>query len=366
VIVRDPAGAATILHVFVDTGRLPVDVDDLAISTSPNQPDTAITSGPPASTGARTATFGVTANQDKVTFGCTLDGVSAACGPFAGLALGAHTLTAAARDRWGLTDPTPAAYSWTVVPDADLDDVLDASDNCPAAANATQADVDADGIGDACDLFDPGTKPPLAGQSVRVKDVQGEVFVKLPGKASRLKQDPGFIPLKGVASLPVGATIDARKGRLAVVSAVNSRPAGDRRYSTQEAQVRAGIFRVRQQRLRRRASRRIPTSFVLVSGSGAEGVCTGGTRKRPRKAIVRSLLLQGRGFYRAIGGASVSSGRGGTWLTTDRCNGTLTEVTRGTVFVRGLRALRARKVRKGRAVLVRRALFLSIRGRPSP
>jgi hypothetical protein len=39
-------------------------------------------------------------------------------------------------------------------PDTDADGVPDATDNCPAAANTRQADADADGLGDACDVGD--------------------------------------------------------------------------------------------------------------------------------------------------------------------------------------------------------------------
>lgn len=40
------------------------------------------------------------------------------------------------------------------VNDSDLDGVVDNSDNCPSTANASQADNDADGLGDACDPDD--------------------------------------------------------------------------------------------------------------------------------------------------------------------------------------------------------------------
>jgi hypothetical protein len=50
-------------------------------------------------------------------------------------------------DDWVLNNETIVT-----LPDADLDGVYDAADNCAAIANPAQGDADADGIGDACDM----------------------------------------------------------------------------------------------------------------------------------------------------------------------------------------------------------------------
>jgi hypothetical protein len=372
VILQDPAGAPTITGVELPSTRLPVDIDDLAIATSVGQPDTAVLDGPPASTGARSAAFALGANQPQVTFGCASDGASLAACPshptLAGVALGRHTLTAAARDRWGRQDATPATYGWTVIADIDLDGVLDAADNCPRTANRSQADTDADGIGDACELLPSGNVVPVAGANVVATDVRGDVFVKLPpARAGRsLLQDSGFVPLKGVAGLPVGSVVDARNGSLAIRAAANSRRATDPRLKAHQARLAAGVFRIRQARNRRRPGRKIPTDFVLASGERAERVCVGGTRKRPRKRVVRRLTVTGKGVFRTVGGASVAVGRGATWITTDRCDGTLTEVGRGKVRVRDHRRKRTVLVRAGRGFFVKHALFLPLKGLPLP
>jgi hypothetical protein len=286
-----------------------------------------------------------------------------------GLAVGPHRLTVTTVDRWGEADPTPAAYAWTVVAAADVDRVLDSTDNCPGNPNPAQEDADADGIGDACDALPPGNVPAVAGKNVVASAVRGEVFVKLPGAVRSvamrtLFQDPGFLPIKGVASLPVGSTVDARKGSLAIQAAANSRPAGDRRLRAHRARLAAGIFRIRQVRDRRKPGRPIPTDAVLVTGDRAQRACAGSTRRRPLQRIVRSLTLSGKGFFRTVGGASVATARDATFITADRCDGTLTQVGRGKVRVRDRRRNRNVTVRAGRGFLVKRPQFLAIKGQP--
>jgi hypothetical protein len=49
----------------------------------------------------------------------------------------------------GYVGPTP---DFLQVIDSDLDERVDAADNCPGVANPTQSDTDGDGIGDVCDI----------------------------------------------------------------------------------------------------------------------------------------------------------------------------------------------------------------------
>ena len=206
---------------------------------------------------------------------------------------------------------------------------------------------------------------------MQVSLVSGEVFVKLPrgstnalaaGVPRRAFQQSGFVSLKGIASVPVGSTVDTRKGVMKLASAANNRPVGDRRRKTQAATFAAGMFRLKQERRRKASSRRLRTDLALVSGAGAEQACA---RPKVGKGVVRSLSAIGKGFYRTIGGASTGTAKGtATWITTDRCDGTLTEVGRGQVKVRTSSAkARVATVRAGRAYLVKARLFRVRKGR---
>jgi hypothetical protein len=369
--VVDPVGAR-ITNVLVEiTPQQPMDIDDVAFSPTA-QPDTAVSGAFP------TLTF--TSNVGQATFRCALDGgaASACTSPFsvAGLKPGPHTLSVAAADVYGATDATPATLAFVmpapppiVVPgDRDHDGVVDGVDNCPDTPNSDQADGDKDGVGNACDLLPPGNLPPVPGVSAVAKVLSGQVFVKLPVHTplgfTALRapfQDTGFVPLKGAASLPVGSIVDARAGSLSLASAANGFAPTSRLARRQSAQIRAGIFAIKQAKLKRAARRAKPiaTDLALVSPPAAEAAC----RRTAKGTAVRSLTIVAKGLYHAIGGASTATARSATFATTDRCDGTLTQVGRGrvTLDVKGRKA--DVTVRAGRAFFAKARLFAVKKGR---
>jgi Thrombospondin type 3 repeat len=363
-----------------------IDIDDVGFSPDA-QPDADISSGPSGTVSTRDATFAFAANQRDASLFCKLD--DAASEPcfsgksYSGLADGPHTFSVIVVDRWGTSDATPATRTWTVSPappppDRDSDGVVDAADNCPDAANPTQADGDKDKVGDACELLPPGTAAIEAGKATRVKLLSGEVFVKLPAGAgasaftSGLRvpfQDGGFIPLKGVATVPLGSTLDTRAGQVAITAAVNGQRPKSKRQLRREARFRAGIFAIRQARRSRKRSRKkkIPVRAELVSAQGAQAPCArsapgGGPLKGVR---VRALSMTAKGMFRAVGGAATATPVKGTatFVTTDRCDGTVTEVGRGRVAVASKSTGRRRTVKSGQAFLVRARLFAARKGR---
>ena len=154
--------------------------------------------------------------------------------------------------------------------------------------------------------------------------------------------------LKGAASLPVGAVVDARKGELTLTAA------SDARGRAASARLRAGIFRIRQARARGLAT--VSTDLVLVTPAGQSRACA---RRPPPKGLVRQLSVTAKGLFRTVAGAGVVRGANASWTVSDRCNGTLTQVRTGRVSVRAARATRT--LRAGQRYLIKARLFAARR-----
>jgi hypothetical protein len=192
--------------------------------------------------------------------------------------------------------------------------------------------VDASIGGEAHYWHTQGLPPPVLGKAVNARVVSGEIFVKLPGARS-------FARVGHDTQIPVGATVDARKGRVRITTAL---PGG----KLQSGDFFQGVFRVTQ-------ARNGLATMALTAGNF--GIC-GNARRGASPAKVRSvrkLWGDGAGRFRTTGRYAAATIRGTTWLTDDRCDGTLIRVTRGSVTVRDLVRRRNVVVTKGQSYLAK-------------
>jgi hypothetical protein len=110
-----------------------------------------------------------------------------------------------------------------------------------------------------------------------------------------------------------------------------------------------------------------PGDAPVVAGTTAAEPGASGSAARPIKGVVRTLSATAKGNFRTIGGASTTSATDGTWIVSDRCNGTLTEVGRGKVAVHDTKLKKDFMLRSGQGYLARARLFAARRpaaGRP--
>jgi hypothetical protein len=206
----------------------------------------------------------------------------------------------------------------------------------PAGTDGATAPDDED-AGDAATAALPPAAPPALGESVAVAPQTGNVLVKVPG-ARRA------VALTDLASIPVGSLVDARKGSVHLSTAL---PGDD----TQTGTFRGGLFEVRQP-----AGARGMTELVLrgpmpaCTGSGGARAAAASGKRPPRRALWGS---DDHGRFRTRGSNSVATVRGTVWYVEDRCDGTLTRVSKGSVSVRDLRRDRTVTVTAGKSYLAR-------------
>jgi hypothetical protein len=192
---------------------------------------------------------------------------------------------------------------------------------------------------------------PVLGKTANVAPVKGTVLVgikagavSVAGKGRASQKGLTFVPLQEARQVPVGSFLNTRKGTVRLQSAANR--AGKR----QTGDYSKGLFQVLQSRKKKA---RGLTSMVLKGGR-----FTGcGTAKRAQAALsrrtIRRLRASAKGRFRTRGRYSAATVRGTKWTVTDRCDGTLTKVTRGKVAVRDFRRKKTIIVKAGKSYLAR-------------
>jgi hypothetical protein len=201
--------------------------------------------------------------------------------------------------------------------------------------------------------------PPVAGKSVNVNVVSGQVFLKLPAGRSGRATGPakGFVPLTGQKQIPVGSQLDTRKGRIALTSVADT---GGKK--TQASDFYDGIFQVKQSVPKKKPKKAKPLiTDIVLKGQVARSQCAPlkGARsattdkKKGPKSVLGKLWGNGKGKFRTNGKYSSATVRGTIWLTQDECDGTLTKVRRGVVQVRDFKRKKTVIVKAGHSYLAR-------------
>ena len=164
---------------------------------------------------------------------------------------------------------------------------------------------------------------------------------------SEMKPIKETIPLEEARQIPVGSFIDTRKGTVALQSAKNR--AGTR----QTGKFRSGLFQVKQSKKRKLKG----LTDLVLKGSSFKVCRRAGTGKTARAALtrrqIRRLRASARGRFRTSGSNSSATVRGTIWDVTDRCDGTLTHVKRGTVIVRDFRRKKNITLHAGKSYLAK-------------
>ncbi len=150
---------------------------------------------------------------------------------------------------------------------------------------------------------------PVYHKTVVANPVSGKVLVKRPGSSK-------FVELDGSQGIPLGSTVDVRKGRIQLTSVPKKGGAPE------TAAFYDGIFKVTQTGS--------ITELRLVEALACGGGAAHAAAKKPK---TRKLWGSGSGSFRTRGQYSAATVRGTTWLVQDTCTSTTTRVTKGTVAV---------------------------------
>ena len=133
---------------------------------------------------------------------------------------------------------------------------------------------------------------------------------------------------------------------------------------TQTSDFYDGIFQVKQAVPKKKPKKPAAlTTDIVMKGQiarsqcaplkGARAAAESAKKKKGPKSVLGKLWGNGKGKFRTSGKYSSATVRGTIWLVEDRCEGTLTKVTRGRVSVRDLRRKKTVTVKAGHSYLAR-------------
>ena len=135
---------------------------------------------------------------------------------------------------------------------------------------------------------------------------------------------------------------------IALAAAATERPRVDRGGQVQEASLRGGTFTVRQT-----PTRRPSTQLRLIGGDSSACDVQGRALISGEVRHLSTTIGKRKGKWQVRGRYSLASAEGTSWLTEDRCDGTLTRVVTGTVHVHDLARDRDVTVQAGESYLAR-------------
>jgi Ca2+-binding RTX toxin-like protein len=201
-----------------------------------------------------------------------------------------------------------------------------------------------DRAGADCELVDDVLRDrPALGRRVAVQPRATSLGLGLPA-ARRL------VPLLDHVNVPVRSRIDSSAGPVKVTSS-----AGISRRKRRSGVFSGGLFRI----LQARRGRQRGITELRMSGASFKGCrprrgsAAETAARRLSRRTIRRLRGRAKGRFRTRGRYSAATVRGKKWVMTDRCDGTLTRVTRGRVAVRDFRRKRTILVSPGKRYLAR-------------
>ena len=176
-----------------------------------------------------------------------------------------------------------------------------------------------------------GLPDPVPHVNVNALPESGTVKIKLPGEDT-------FVTLTEGEQIPLGTTVDTRKGRVTIVAAAGG---------GQTADFYEGLFKLSQTKATKPIT--VATLVEKLTGCKSNKKASAAAKKKTK----RRLWGNGKGRFRTKGKHSAATVVGTKWLVEDRCTSTLTRVKRGRVKVRDFAKRKTVTVRAGKRYIAR-------------